>query len=431
MLDFKNILSLFQSRTASAYINNTIWLLLEKLVRLFVAFIAEVIVARYLGVFDYGLWSYVMAINFALLALCTLGLDGILVREFVKQPSLTDKLLGSAFISRLIVSAIVMLILLLSMVFFQKDMLMLMIVIMSFSLLFHCFSVIDQLFQSRVQSKFVVFSSIISVSLGACLKLFLVFISAPVFCFALAYVSEIFILSLGYLYFNRRFGMPINNWSFSTPIAKSLLRDSWPLILSGVAISINMRVDQFMLKGFLGLEAVGMYASAVRILDLAVMLPHLISRSIFPYFVKLKEVDENTFYRRMSIAYKVFAVAMGSFAIILYFLAEYIVDLFYGAQYIDSVNVLRVGCIAIFLSSFAALNSVYLRVMNEQHKIMNRQWVNVILNLFLNVVLINRYGFLGAMYSTVISLFISTIVYDLFDSDLKVMNRVKFKIVGG
>mgnify|MGYP000282824075 CR=1 FL=1 len=38
------------------------------------------------------------------------------------------------------------------------------------------------------------------------------------------------------------------SWKFEKSVAISLLKNSWPLILSGIVISIYMKIDQVMIK---------------------------------------------------------------------------------------------------------------------------------------------------------------------------------------
>jgi len=69
----------------------------ERVLRMAVALFVGVYVARYLGPIQFGQLSY--AISFAGLfsALAMLGLDGIVIRELVKDESRRDELLGTAF----------------------------------------------------------------------------------------------------------------------------------------------------------------------------------------------------------------------------------------------------------------------------------------------------------------------------------------------
>lgn len=104
------------------------------------------------------------------------------------------------------------------------------------------FNVLDFYFQSQVKGKFValannLFNNIINYKNN-------LLYGAKLIYFATVVVLDIFTLSLGFIYFyqSKKFGN-IRKWRFKFAVAKSLLRYSWSLILSGLAISIYMNID--------------------------------------------------------------------------------------------------------------------------------------------------------------------------------------------
>ncbi len=79
------------------YFKNTSWLLGEKILRMIVGLFVGIWVARYLGPEQFGLLSYVQSFVGLFSAIATLGLDGIVVREIVKDESRADELLATPF----------------------------------------------------------------------------------------------------------------------------------------------------------------------------------------------------------------------------------------------------------------------------------------------------------------------------------------------
>lgn len=61
------------------------WILSENILRLFVGFFVGVYVARYLGPDEFGVYNYCLAILTILTPILKLGLDNILVKEFVNR----------------------------------------------------------------------------------------------------------------------------------------------------------------------------------------------------------------------------------------------------------------------------------------------------------------------------------------------------------
>src|SRR3990170_6548662 len=83
------------------YLINTSWLALERVFRMMVALLVGIWVARYLGPEKFGLLNYAQSLVVLVGALATLGLDSIVTRELVKQPTKRNEILGTAFVLKL------------------------------------------------------------------------------------------------------------------------------------------------------------------------------------------------------------------------------------------------------------------------------------------------------------------------------------------
>ena len=104
IVPFKNqFISFVQSAGFKKYLFNTGWLSVDRIMRLVVGLLVGVYVARYLGPTRFGLLNYTVSFVTLFAALSTLGLDNIVVRELVKDESLRDHLLGTAFWLKVIV----------------------------------------------------------------------------------------------------------------------------------------------------------------------------------------------------------------------------------------------------------------------------------------------------------------------------------------
>ena len=132
------------------YFKNTSWLLGEKILRLLVGIFVGVWIARFLGPEKFGLFSYAQSFVGLFAVTATLGLDGIVVRELIKNNNSTEGILGTAFLLKFF-GAIFSLIALLIVVNFisidnyTKNLFF----IIAGATLFQAFNVIDFYFQWR------------------------------------------------------------------------------------------------------------------------------------------------------------------------------------------------------------------------------------------------------------------------------------------
>ena len=128
----------------------------------------------------------------------------------------------------------------------------------------------------------------IQLFLSSFTKLFLISIKAPLIWFVWVFCFDAFLLALGlvvmYLLKSGNFCL----WRWKWKVARSLLRDSWPLILSGVLVSIYVNIDQVMIKHMIDEQAVGLYAIATRLSTAWYFIPIAITSSMFPAILNAK-----------------------------------------------------------------------------------------------------------------------------------------------
>lgn len=303
------------------------------------------------------------------------------------------------------------------------------VIIIASATIFQSFNVIDFYFQSRVLSKYVVFANVFSLFISSILKVVLILNEASLMAFVWVILFDSIILALGFIYFYvKKFNRKISKWKFEKSLAFSLLKDSWPLILTGIAISINLNIDKIMINELLGSKDVGLYAAAISIATVFSMIPHMITQSIFPSFVKAYHNNNELFLLRIKKGYKTLFYISLVFAIFVILLSKYLILMTYGNEYRESIQLLNFMIISILFNSIGAINSMYFKVKNMQKKMMNRQWINVILNAILNYLFIQKFGVLGAVYATIIATLISAVIYDLFDKECKEINQAKLEI---
>ena len=132
------------------YFKNTSWLFAEKILRMVVGLFVGIWVARYLGPEQFGLFSYAQSFVGLFTAFATLGLDGIVVRELVKDKSRRDELIGSAFWLKLIGAFVVLIILAIAIHFTSNDSYTnYLVFIIASATIFQSFNVVDFYFQSK------------------------------------------------------------------------------------------------------------------------------------------------------------------------------------------------------------------------------------------------------------------------------------------
>lgn len=410
------------------YFTNTSWLFAEKVLRMVVGLFVGVWVARYLGPEKYGLLSYAQSFVGLFSAIATLGLDGIVVRELVKDDSRKDELLGTSFWLKVMGAVSVLILVTIAVNFTSNDSYTnILVFIIASATILQAFNVVDMYFQAKVMGKYIAYANSISLLLSSIVKVILIIYKAPLIAFAWAVVFDGVVLALGYLYFYFTKGSLKSFLNFQKSTAVSLLKDSWPLILSGLVIMIYMRIDQVMIKEMLNAEAVGQYAAAVRISEAWYFIPMVISSSLFPAIINAKKISEELYYARLQRLYDLMVWLSIAIALPMTFLSDWVVNLLYGNQYSQAGSVLMIHIWAgVFVALGVASGGWY---MTENLQLLSfwRTFYGGVANIILNYILIPNFGISGCAIATLISYSVAGLWFDFFNVKTKKVFTMKLK----
>jgi O-antigen/teichoic acid export membrane protein len=394
------------------YFKNTSWLMGEKILRMVVGLFVGIWVARYLGPEQFGLLSYAQSFVFLFTAIATLGLDGIVIRELVKDESQRDKLLGTAFVLKLLGAICIFPILAVAIQLTNNDgYINLLVFIIASATIFQSFNVIDFYYQSQVLSKYVALANSACLGFSSIIKIVLLINHAPLIVFALMILFDAFVLSIGLIcFYVRSSRLKILKWTFDWQVARCLLNDSWPLILTSVLISINMRIDQVMVKGLLSSQSVGLYAVAVRLSEAWYFIPVVIVSSLFPAIIKAKNMGEKLYYSRIHKLYVLLVASSVIVALPMAVLSDWLVLILFGQEFIGASQILKVYVWAGVLVFWGVGWSKWVICENKQKLILISHGSGVVLNICFNFYFIENMGVVGAAYATVLSYFLSAVI---------------------
>jgi O-antigen/teichoic acid export membrane protein len=400
---------LFEHKGFKKYFFNTGWLMADKVLRLFVGLFVGVYVARYLGPEKFGILSFAMSFVALFGAFAKLGLDGIVVRNAVQDPESRDELLGTAFGLRMIGGLVLLGVVFGAIQLTDSDPLTQFIVmIIAAGHVLQAFQVIEFYFQSQVMARLATIAGISGLITSAVIRLALIWSGASLVWFAWVVVVEHGLkgLVLAGLYIRQR--IPLWHWRFRFGQAKMLLRDSWPLILSGLVVMVYMRIDQVMIKMMLDNRAVGNYAAAVRLSEAWYFVPMAITQSLFPAILSAKKQSEKLYYDRLQKLYDLMVWLAIAVALPTTFLSGWVVNLLYGQEYSQSGGVLAIHIWAGVFVGIGVASGRWLLTENMQLFAFYRTLFGAIANVILNFILIPIWGIYGAAFSTLLSQMIAS-----------------------
>jgi len=391
--------------TLQAVLGNSGWLVADKVLRMGVGLVVGVWIARYLGPQQFGLWNYATAFAGLFGAFATLGLDNIVVRELVRHPERRNEVLGSAFVLKLAGGAITLGITLLAISLARSDDLLALwlVGLASAGYIFQSLNVINFHFQAKVQARYTVYAANGAFLLTTLAKIWMLLTAAPLIAFAWAGFAEVVLTSAFLIVAYLGDHQHIRQWRFKASEARSLLRDSWPLMLSALAVMLYMRVDQVMIGHMLGDREVGVFSAAVKISEIWYFIPIAIISSAFPAILDCKKRSEALYRKRLQDLFSTMAWMGVAMAALMTFASGTVVHLLYGPAYAGAAPVLTIHIWAGIFVALGAASASGLTAENMQKYGLYRTINGCIANVALNFLLIPRYGISGAAIATVLS----------------------------
>jgi len=391
-------------------LGNSMWLFIDKLVRLIVGLFVGVLVARYLGPENMGIWNYCIAIFTFFVIFPSLGLEHISPREFVNRKGEEEKLLNTAVKLKFIGATFGIVLSVLFMGFFKgfSSYLIPLVFILTSGYLFQSFDIIDFYYQSRLEQKKSVIARMVAFLIVSVYKLYLVQSDAPLIWFVASSTIDFGIGAIGLIYSLKKSRVQLKWRMFDCKLAKALLKDSLVFSVSALVIVIYFKVDQVMITEILGEQQNGIYSISVRIYELFVFLPAVLVSSFLPVITRKFQENEVEFKASLKQLYSVLTYLSIIFTVLVWFFGPFVMDVLYGEEYSGSGEILQYIGLG-FYSVFIGMGTGnYLIIRNKKKFVLLKSFVGLVVNVVLNLWLIPKMGINGAVIASIISNFIAT-----------------------
>lgn len=385
-------------------IGNISWLFVERIVTMLVSFFLGIYVIRYLGAEGFGQLSYSMSFVALFIPIAGLGLRQIVIRSIVHEEKEALEILGTAFILQLVASFLVFILLIVAIWQFnsQSDIRWINLII-AFGVLLTSFDTIEYWFQSQVIAGDLVIVRTSQLLLSALIKLFFIVYHFPLIAFVWLVTIEQIIKLVGMIgvYFRQHQSMV--KWQFNLARGKGMLQDSWPLILTGVMVTIYQKIDQVMLGKMVSVESVGFYAAAVRFSEIWYFIPMVVCSTVFPAIIRSKQRSEAEYYSRLQILYDSMAWISLSITIPITFSAVPLMTLLLGPEYSESGRILMLHIWAGPATFVTVARTNWLMAENYTRFTFFPNLAGLVINISLNLLLIPRFSGVGAAIATLVA----------------------------
>ena len=407
------------------------WLFVERMLRLGFTLLTGIYVARYLGETLFGQLNYATGFVGLFFALGQAGIDDILVRDLVKYPEKRNELLGTGAFIKLCGAILLVILATAGSLLKGMDHLTVTLVVVAASAeLLRPFTVIDGWFMSqmntsksvKVQMVQVITSSVAKFALVGAIAFDYITPEQALVPFAWMYALENVAVAIGYLVAFSHEGGNWREWKSTRPMAAHLLSESWPMLVYGMALYVQARIDQVMIKDLLTVSRgekaafaeVGQYSVALRMVEALGFVPTILQKSLNPAITKAKAHSHEQYTDRLLNLYRLQFLLFLVMAVPLYFMAEPLIIFFFGIEYAPAGYLLSLFAIRLFFTNMGTAKGSF--IVNES--LFRYSLITAVVgagtNIAINYLLVPQYASIGAIWATIISFMVHIFLIDLF-----------------
>ncbi|MCF0226933.1 MAG: flippase [Methanobrevibacter sp.] len=391
------------SKIKSIFMNMS-WLMASQIITSVLAFIWTILIARYLGVSDYGVFGFAISFTGIFVVICDCGTTLHIVRAVATDYDVAKDYLGNVLPLKFIMSFVYFAFILALLVVLNFSGLAIFITLLyaietaikNFNDLFY------GVFQAHEKGKYQAMSSILSSVLSFILILSAIYFDTGLFGITIAYLVSYFMSFLysAYILVTR---IVVPKIQFDFKFWKQLLIWGAPFALTSIFYTVYYYMDIVMLTKMVGDFATGIYNASYKLISVLALFYGIYTAVIYPVMSKQYNSEASLLGASFEKSIKYLSFITIPICVCCLIYSGDIIDFIYGSQYDQAGSVLK---ILIWTVCFLFINGAASTALNASHKevsITKIYFVAAVFNITLNFFLIPQYSYIGAAVSTVLS----------------------------
>lgn len=383
---------------------NMNWLVFSQLIVTVCVFIWTIVIARYLGVAEYGIYGFAISLTGILIIIADFGINTHIVRDVATDNSTASKYLGNTIPLKSFFAAATFILVLVILFLMQCDELTIKVT-MLFAIEMIIRSFIN-LFKGAFQAfEEVKYQGIAESILHVILLIFIIisiYTDIGLFGIAISYILAN-LIALAYLYYALTKNIVTPKYEFDRQFCKKITILSIPFAITGILYSANYFLDIIMLEHMVGDYAAGIYNAIYKLIPVQNLLVSVYGAVIFPVMSKLFEKHEKLLILSYEKSIKYLLMLVIPFSVLIVIYSPTLIQMIYGYEFREASALLP---ILIWTVSILFVLAPGTNMLNSSHKeiAVNKIYIfGAVFNVVLNLIFIPYLSYFGAAVSTIIS----------------------------
>lgn len=414
--------------TGTRVINNAKWIIVCRIAQSVLQLLIGMLCARYLGPANYGIINYATSVVAFVLPLMQLGLQSILVQEFIEHPEQEGKILGTSLVMDLISSLICVMMVggFVGIANRSETDTQIVCLLCSISLIFRALELVQYWFQYKLQSKYPSIVMLIAYVAVSGYRIFLLVTAKSIYWFALVNALDYAIIGVALLIIYHK--QSDQKLAVSFPLVKKLFAKSKFYILASMMVTLFQNTDHIMLKLISGDAENGFYTAAITCAGVVQFVYTAIIDSMRPVILQYKKDNNPIEYgKNISRLYCVTIYMALLQGVVFTLFPRLVVWVLYGAEFMAAAPVLQIIVWYIAFSYMGAIRNVWILAEGEYRILWKINLAGALANVLINALLIPCWGAVGAAFASTVTQIFTNFILGFMIKPLRENQRLLLK----
>ncbi len=380
---------------------NLLFLSSGELVSKILQFVLFVYAARLLDQASFGKFSFALSLSFIAIIAADLGINQLLIREIARDKKDISRYFINAFVVKLSFAfvAYFFIIILLNALNYPQDTRYVVYAIWIFTIISTFTDLFYSIFRAFEKMFFDALIKTLRMVILASVGLYVLFNGYGVLAFSIVFIGvELLMLIIAYFIATSKF-MKLS-FEINFKFMKNLVKTAFPLGIAFIFSSIYFYIDSVMLSKMRGDVEVAIYSVAYNLALAILFIPAVYTNAIYPVMSRYFKTSKENLVFLYNRSFKYLYIIGLPISAGVYMLADRIIVFFYGKTYIGSVIALQIIAWFLFIKFLNYLMGYVLSSVDQQNSRMVGQGLTAAFNVALNLILIPKFGYVGAAAST-------------------------------
>lgn len=379
---------------------NSILATSAKISEKFVFFIINIIIARYLSIKTFGIYTTALSFATFFSIFTNIGINNTLVRQLNKDLKNKDYHLSNAVTIKSLLSIIIYGVITIS-AFFSgySDEIFYLILIFGLVRIGNEYQSVFYAFY-EASERFAMFF-IYNFSFSICLLLSTIFVTLIegnhfYFAYGRLIIVLLFSIILAFSIYIK------NSFKINFQSIPNFIKNSIPFAKSSIYQNILHRTPLLLIPIFHGSYYSGFFNNAYMFFLTLFFIPNTLQKVITPFLYKIDfHTNKSLYYKFYNFYTKIIIYIAGGAFITFFLYSNEIITLIYGDKYLDSALILKIISFGLFFTF--TISGTLITSLDLQEIRSKIEGVSVLFNIILSIILIYKFNMIGAAISCLIS----------------------------